>query len=135
MLAGADLSQLADGANQVEVLTARIAQHHAAIERHHAAMRRADTAYVNGVMDEDRYKDQVNRLQVAVAAEQASAEQLRAMIADEQSRGNRRDRLEEMIANGYRWLDDADAAAANAFLRPRVRVWCAHNRVVNVEFL
>ncbi len=116
-------------------MLARIDQHTANVERHNAAMRRADTAFVSGVMDAERYAEQVQRLRGAVDAEQSAIAQLRADIASEQARGSRRDRMTDIIANGHAYLDSPDTATANAWLRPRMRIVCRDGIIVDVVFL
>lgn len=86
-------------------------------------------------MDVERYAAQVLRVQSEVAAERARLDTLRADVADEQARGSHADRLAEVIANGYALLDTPDTAAANAWLRQRVRVWVEDNMIVEVEWL
>jgi DNA invertase Pin-like site-specific DNA recombinase len=131
-LAHADLSAVTDDDNTAAHLT-RIAQHEAAIERHSAALRRADDAYVAGIMDADRYRAQVDRLTGAIAAERSAVEQTRAAIAADKQRGTRQERLAELAASGPAMLTTPDAAAANAWLRRLVRVWVRDNTPVAVD--
>lgn len=133
-LAHADLSAVADDADtQHAAHLARIAQHEAAIERHGAALRRADDAYVAGLMDATRYRAQVDRLSAAVAAERSAIEQTRAAIAADKQRGTRAERLAEIAAAGPAMLTTANTAAANAWLRRLVRVWVRDNSPVAVD--
>lgn len=133
-LAHADLSAIADDADAHHAAhLARIAQHEAAIERHSAALRRADDAYVAGLMDSTRYRAQVDRLSAAVAAERSAIEQTRAAIAADRQRGTRAERLAEIAAAGHAMLTTDNTAAANAWLRRLVRVWVRDNSPVAVD--
>jgi DNA invertase Pin-like site-specific DNA recombinase len=135
-LAGSDLSAIADDdTSHADRLQAQIAQHDAAIVRHTVALRRADTAYVNGAMDDERYTEQVKRLQAAIAAEREEIIKLHAMLTSEAERGTRRERLEEIRANGHAMLTTPDTARANAWWRRYVRVWARDNEVWDVQWL
>jgi DNA invertase Pin-like site-specific DNA recombinase len=132
-LARADLSAAPDDATNHDAYLARIAQHEAAIERHSTALRRADDAYVAGIMDAERYRAQVGRLTGAIAAERSAIEQTRAAIAADKQRGTRAERLAELAAVGPAMLTTPDTAAANAWLRRLVRVWVRDNTPVAVD--
>ena len=132
-LAHADLSAAPDDTANHDAHLARIAQHEAAIERHSAALRRADDAYVAGIMDAERYRAQVDRLTGAIAAERSAIEQTRAAIAADKQRGSRAERLAELAASGPAMLTTPDTAAANAWLRRLVRVWVRDNSPVAVD--
>ncbi len=116
-------------------LADQLAAHATAIARHQAALRRADTAYVSGAMDDDRYQEQVKRLRAAIEAEQSAQTQLSAAAAAQQQRGNRAERLQEIAARGPAMLTTPDTTSANAWLRRYVRVIVADNRAVEVHFL
>jgi DNA invertase Pin-like site-specific DNA recombinase len=135
-LATADLAAIPDDANdRAEQLRQEIAQHESAAARHAQALRRADTAYVNGVMDDARYQEQVRRLQAAAAAEQETIAQLRAQLANAQAHGSRRERLEEIRRAGYEMLTTPDTVAANAWWRRYCLVLVEQNSVVEVRWL
>lgn len=136
-LAGADLSALAEseGGDRAGQLQAQLDAHAAAIARHRAALRRADTAFVSGVMDEERYQEQVARLRAAIAAEEESAEQGRVLLRNEQEHGSRRDRLAEIVASGYAMLATPDTAAANTWWRRYARVFVRDNQIAEVRWL
>jgi DNA invertase Pin-like site-specific DNA recombinase len=134
-LAVADLSNLPDDtAARAADLAATIAAHDAAIARHTASLRRADDAYVAGVMDLERYRAQVQRLQAAIEAEQSSQTQARAAADAQAQRGSRAEMLRLIAASGPAMLTTPDAAAANAWLRQYVRVLVRANQVQEVRF-
>lgn len=136
VLAGADLSAVPDDdADRAAELDRRLAEHAAAIQRHQGALRRADTAFVSGVMDEDRYREQVTRLRAATEAEQSAQVQLQAAALADQQRGSRANRLREIAASGRAMLTTPDTAAANTWLRRYVRVFVRGNQVVEVRWL
>ena len=135
-LTRADLSAIADVQDdRAGQLQAQMDAHAAAIARHQQALRRADTAFVSGAMDEERYTEQVKRLRAAIEAEQDAAAQLGAMLETEATRGRRRDRLQEVIAAGYAMLDAPDIPAANSWWRRYVQVWVEGNNIVEVRWL
>jgi DNA invertase Pin-like site-specific DNA recombinase len=135
-LAHADLSAIPDDdEDRAGQLAQAIASHDAAIARHMASLRRADTAYVSGAMDDERYREQVDRLRAAIEAEQSAQVQLRAAADAQQQRGSRAERLAEIAASGSAMLTTPDTAAANAWFRRYVRVLVRDNSVVEVRFL
>lgn len=134
-LSHADLSAIPDDDDTGQAqLAARLAEHDAAIARHQTGLRRADTAYVSGTMDDDRYREQVARLQAAIEAEQSAKTVLQAQADAATQRGSRADMLAEVAASGPAMLTLEDAAAANAWLRRYVRVFVRGNEVVEVRF-
>lgn len=136
VLAAADLSAIPDDdPAAADQLVAQLAAHEAAIGRHAAALRRADTAYVSGVMDDERYQEQVKRLRSAIEAEQGALAQAQAAAEAERQRGSRADRLAAIAAAGPAMLTLPDAAAANAWFRRYVRVFVRGNQVAEVRFL
>jgi DNA invertase Pin-like site-specific DNA recombinase len=134
-LAAADLSAIPDeDTDAAAALAAQLAAHDAAIARHMQALRRADDAYVSGVMDTERYRVQVDRLRTAIELEQSARTQTEAAAAAQAQRGSRADLLRDIAAAGPAMLSTADTAAANAWLRRYVRVYVEQNSVVEVRF-
>ena len=130
-----DLSDLPDDdGDHTAQLAAQLAAHDAAIAKHLAGLRRADDAFVAGVMDLDRYKAQVDRLKALIAAEESAKMTLQAAADAAQQRGSRADMLAEVAARGPAMLTTEDTAAANAWLRRYVRVFVADNQVTEVRF-
>ncbi len=120
--------------NQTEQLAAQLAAHDAAIAKHQRGLRLADDAFVGGVMDLDRYKTQVDRLRSLIEAEESAKTTLRAAADAAKQRGSRADMLAEVAAGGPAMLTMEDTAAANAWLRRRVRVFVRDNQVTEVRF-
>jgi DNA invertase Pin-like site-specific DNA recombinase len=134
-LAHADLSAIPDDdGDQAAQLDQQLAQHDAAIAKHQQALRRADDAFVAGVMDLDRYKAQVDRLRALIAAEESAKTTLQAAADAAKQRGSRADMLAEIAAAGPAMLTAPDTAAANAWLRRYVRVFVRDNEVTEVRF-
>jgi DNA invertase Pin-like site-specific DNA recombinase len=134
-LAAADLSAIPDeDTDAAAALAAQLAAHDSAIARHMTALRRADDAYVSGVMDTDRYRVQVDRLRTAIELEQSARTQAEAAAAAQAQRGSRADLLRDIAASGPAMLTTPDTAAANAWLRRYVRVYVEGNSVVEVRF-
>lgn len=136
VLCSADLSAIPDDdADRADRLGAQLAERDAAIARHQQALRRADTAYISGIMDDDRYREQVTRLRTAIEAEQSARTQLQTAADAERQRGSRAERLTQIAAAGPAMLTTPDTAAANAWLRRFVRVYVRDNQVVEVRWL
>ena len=92
-----------------------------AAERIKASLRKADTAWLDGTLDDDRYRTQVDRLKAQLATTETEAERLQRAIADAGSREVRRERLLSVAAMGASILD-GDETAANAWLRQVLRI-------------
>ncbi len=134
-LAAQDLSNIPDeDTDRAAQLAAQLAAHDAAIARHQAGLRRADDAFVAGVMDLDRYRAQVGRLRAAIEAEQSAQTTLQAAADAAKQRGSRADMLRTVAAAGPAMLTTEDTAAANAWLRRYVRVFVRDNQVTEVRF-
>ena len=134
-LAAQDLSNVPDDDTDAAAqLAAQLVAHDAAITRHAAGLRRADDAFVAGVMDLDRYKAQVDRLRAAIEAEQSAKTTLEAAADAARQRGSRADMLRQVAASGPAMLTTEDTAAANAWLRRYVRVFVRDNQVTEVRF-
>ena len=130
-----DLSALPDDdGDHAAQLAAQLAAHDSAIAKHLAGLRRADDAFVAGVMDLDRYKAQVDRLKALIAVEESAKTTLQAAADAAAQRGSRADMLREVAARGPAMLTTEDTAAANAWLRRYVRVFVADNQVTEVRF-
>ena len=135
-LAAADLSAIPDDDQaQAQELAARLSECDAALQRQQAALRRADTAFVSGVMDDERYREQVSRLRAAIAAAETERAQLQAAAEQQRQAGSRAERLAQIAASGGAMLTLPDTAAANAWLRRYVRVYVRENQVTEVRFL
>ena len=134
-LAHQDLSALPDDDGSAAAqLAAQLAAHDVAIAKHQQGLRRADDAFVAGVMDLDRYKAQVDRLRSLVEAEQSAKTQLQAAADAAKQRGSRADMLAEVAARGPAMLTTEDTAAANAWFRRYVRVMVRDNQITEVRF-
>ena len=137
MLRHADIDALvAEQENPLADIEAQMATHHANIKRLEAALKRADDAYVQfGALDAARYAEQVRSIQAQIAAERKQVELLANKAANVQQAGNRRERLESVIATGLSRLDSDDAQATNVWLRRTLRVWVGRERSISVEWL
>ncbi len=130
-----DLSAVPDDDNdQAAQLVSQLVAHDAAIAKHQRGLRLADDAFVGGVMDLDRYKAQVDRLRGLIEAEESAKVQIQAAADAIAQRGSRADMLAEVAAGGPAMLTTDDTAAANAWLRRRVRVFVRDNQVSEVRF-
>ena len=124
-----------DEPDNTGTIEARIAERQNAIERIQAAILKADDNYIDGTMDEQRYRRQIERLQGQLTSTQAELNSLAAEMIVEASRGSRRIRIEEAIQIGLAMLDTPDVTQANAWLREHVKIWVSDNTVQAVEWL
>ncbi len=131
----ADLDAIAATPTTEEHIREQIAAQGRTIETVKAGIGRADAAFVNGLLDMERYRVQLDRLNVQMAAALAELERLERALTEEQDRGTFRHRLDEVVAHGLAMLDSADVTAANAWLRRHVRIWVAYHKVVAIEWL
>ena len=60
---------------------------------------------------------------------------LRGELATQSQREDRRRRIEEVISDGLRRLDDPDSTAANVWLRAHLRLWTEHQKPKSIELL
>ncbi len=133
-LAGADLSAIADAPPAaLESIRQRMAEHEAAIKRHQARLEHAVSLAVENLLPADTLRSQLERIQAAIAAEQAALDRLAAQQDAEQSRGTQRERLAQIVASGYAMLTTPNTALANTWWRQFVRVWCDDNQIVEVR--
>ncbi len=117
-----------------DMLLSQIAEQEATIERTEAALRRVDDAMVDGMIDGDRYRRQVDRLNAQAATARAEIARLRQRYDDEADRDKRRERMQQVSAIGLAMLDEPPHVA-NAWLRRNVRLWCKDGRIVVVDWL
>ena len=136
MLQGVDIDMIVGEVPDVlEPLRRQIVEAEGAHKRVAAALQRADDAYIDGLMNEERYQAQVTRLQAQHAAGEKEQERLKAQIAAEDERGSRRQRLADVRDYGLARLDDPDPQTLNLWLRRHVRVYCASRAVIGIIWL
>lgn len=96
---------------------------------------RADDKLIDGTLDEARHAHQVRRLKEQIENyrhELTILEERRAAI-DHAS--NKRDRIRELAERGAEYLTMADERAANAKLRPLLRIWVKGPSVERFDIL
>lgn len=120
--------------DRIDILQSRIAGHAAAIARLRGNLKRADDAYVRGLMDIDRYQSQLDQINQQIAHEANEIERLQSETITEKARGTRRDRIKSVADHGLEMLDSENVAAANAWFRERLRVWVDAHKVVFLEW-
>jgi site-specific DNA recombinase len=136
MLQGVDIDEMVgDVPDVLEPLRRQIDEAESARKRMAAALQRADDAYIDGLMNEERYQAQVSRLQAQITAGEKEQERLKERINQENDRGSRRQRIADVRDYGLARLDDPDVQAANLWLRRHVRIYCASRIVVGVIWL
>lgn len=116
-------------------LEAQIADCEARLAQLRAARHRADDAYVDGRLDDDGHKRQVERLKRQGEAVQVEIQGLQEQIIQERRRANRGERLAEFAAQGAAMLATDDLATAATWFRARIRIWVNAGEVVEVEHI
>lgn len=135
-LRNADLDTLT--AHDIDILAplrARLTDSEEGRERTEAALRRADDAYVQGLMGEDRYRSQVERLRAQSDATAREWERLTIEIAKAEREGTRRRRLVDVRNDGLEMLRTSDIVASNIWLRRHIKVVCTARRVASIIWL
>lgn len=126
---------LTDDEPATDHLEAQIADHGARLAKLRAARNRADDAYVDGRLDDDAHRRQVERLKRQTEAIQAEIQNLQEQIIQAQRSANRGERLSEFAEQGEQMLVTDDLATAAAWFRQRVRVWISAGEVVSIEHI
>lgn len=126
---------LADDEPATGHLDAQIADCEARLTQLRAARNRADDAYVDGRLDDDGHKRQVERLKRQSEAVQAEIQNLQEQIIQAQRRAHRGERLAEFATQGAAMLATDDLATAAAWFRARIRIWVRAGEVVEVEHI
>lgn len=94
---------------------------------------RADDMFMDGAFDIERHMRQVKRLKERIAQLQHEITQLEDRRIAIQHKGQRRARVQELLDNGLEYLDMKDERAANAKLRPLMRIWVGGGKVRRIE--
>ena len=99
-----------------------------------AQLEKMDEAFAHGIMDLSRYETQVRRIDAKRADLLGRADLLqeqRVRVGFSRGRSTRRS---ELMRHGLEALYSDDIVSSNAFLRTRIRVWCANHRPTRIEF-
>ena len=94
---------------------------------------KADDMFMDGTFDIDRHSRQVKRIKERIAQLQNEITQLDDRRNAVLHRGQRRARIQELIDHGLEYLDMHDERAANAKLRPLMKVWVSDGKVQRIE--
>jgi DNA invertase Pin-like site-specific DNA recombinase len=105
------------------------------IRKAEQAILKVDDKLIDGTFDEARHAHQVRRLREQIEQLQHSLTELedRRTVIDYAAR--RQDRLQEIAEHGLSYLEMEDERAANALLRPLIRIWAKDNKVHRIELL
>jgi DNA invertase Pin-like site-specific DNA recombinase len=98
-------------------------------------VQRAHRAFVTGNMDEEDYSSWRAQLRTRLETEHDELAELQQSLADELTRGDLRERCQEVIANWRYWLDHEDVTAANQWLRAHIRVWVLNGNIEDIDIL
>lgn len=99
------------------------------------SLQRADDAFADGVMDAERYRRQVARLNEQGGEVRARRLSLLAEIDNEAHASQRVERLSDIAEIGLIMLLHEDVKMSNAWLLPRFKVYVRNNAVETVEYL
>lgn len=105
------------------------------IEQAQEAVRRADDAFVDGTLDHERYRRQLERLHTQIAAHEADIKALQDAEARIQHKAQRGERLSEIATQGFDMLEHDDIELANAWIRRHFRIWVRDNQVRRIDCL
>ena len=124
-----------DDEPNTEHLDAQIADCEARLAQLRAARNRADDAFVDGRLDEEGHRRQVERNRRQAEAVQVEIQNLQEQIIHEQRIANRGERLGEFAEQGTAMLAIEDLATAAAWFRQRIRILVSAGEVVEVEHI
>lgn len=116
-------------------ISAKIATIQAQIDATKPALERADSAFVSGLMDADRYEKQVAMINAKVKALTSQIEELSARLEEEKRSAGRPARMRDLATRGLDMLDDADVQAAASFFRARLQIIVEDCKVINIVCL
>lgn len=103
------------------------------IEKARNDMLKADDMLMDGKFDYERHSRQVKRIKDRIAQLEHEITLLDDRRRAIQHRGQRRARLSELIESGIDYLNMADERAANAKLRPLMKIWVGKGKVQRIE--
>jgi hypothetical protein len=128
-------NHLEDNPASADNVEAKIEGVRVEIRKAEQAILKVDDKLIDGTFDEARHAHQVRRLREQIEQLQHSLTELedRRTIIDYAAR--RQDRLQEIAEHGMTYLEMEDERAANALLRPLIRIWAKDNKVHRIELL
>jgi DNA invertase Pin-like site-specific DNA recombinase len=106
----------------------------AAIADIEAQIQRAHRAYIVNNLEEGEYTSWVFQLRQKLEGAQSEMQSLLAQLEEEEVKGTRQQRLEEVVEKGVQYID-AGGAIANQWLRSRLRVWIEKGKVSKIDIL
>lgn len=120
------------GMNEIDAKTKSIAEE---IRKHEQAMLKADDKLIDGTLDDVRHTHQIKRLKERIEQLRHDLTELedRRLMLDHAS--HRLDRIQEIAKRGMEYLYMEDERAANALLRPLIRIWAKDREVHRIEIL
>lgn len=114
-------------------LDERISRQESDILRDKAALVRLDNAYADGILDLDRYRQQVGRLTERIEESERHLAALEEERRAAEQSGETGKRLAEVAERGTSILDAEDVTAANAWLRHRLQIVVTSGHVVRIR--
>lgn len=132
--ATADLSSLVVP-RQSEDIAPQIERLESQLVKSKADLKRADTAYVNGVMDYERYLEQIDAIKRRQAAINQQIEELHAKQAEDEHNAGLGERLAAVRDSGLAHLHDNDIARSNVWLRSVFQVWIHPQKTIEIRVL
>lgn len=98
-------------------------------------LERADTAYVSGAMNAERYEKQIKRITASMQAAGREIERVHQELATVENQAQRAERIETIQRIGLERLNDPNVQTANAWIRKHFRVWVANTQVEQIDIL
>ncbi len=114
---------------------AKIAVIQSQIDATRPALERADSAFVTGIMDADRYEKQVAMINAKIRALNGQIEELSAKLENEKQNAGRPARVKDLATRGLAMLDEPDVQKAAAFFRSRLRIIARDCEIIKIECL
>lgn len=96
---------------------------------------KADDKLIDGTFDDGRHANQVHRLREQIEQLQHGLTILKERRATLDHASHRLDRIRELAERGVSYLDMEDERAANALIRPLIRIYAKNKEVHRIEIL
>jgi len=129
-----DFSSLVIDRNEADI-EPQIQRLEAQLSKCSADLKRADTAYVGGAMDYERYLEQIDAIKKRQAAISKQIEELRERQKENEYNAGLSERFEAVRNTGLDHLYHNDIASSNAWLRGAFQVWIHPGKVIEIKVL
>lgn len=111
-----------DSADILSGYQLQIDAHVSSLDRDHDAIARLDDAFADGLLDADRFRAQVARVQQRMEETDNAIASLQKQMQEIREFGTMHRRAREVAELGLKMLDDPDVTRTNAWLRRHVKI-------------